>query len=477
MSAYEMVIGLETHIELKTQSKIFCACSTAFGAVPNTQVCPVCSGMPGTLPVLNGQAVDFAIKAGLATDCQIASFSKLDRKNYFYPDLPKAYQVSQFDLPLCEHGHLMIETQDGEKRIGITRIHIEEDAGKLVHDNNGTYIDFNRCGVPLIEVVSEPNLRSAEEVKAYLQKLRAIMLYIGVSDCKMNEGSLRCDVNLSIRKKGVEALGTRCEMKNLNSFVFITKAIEYEFNRQIEVLEGGGTITQETRRYDQATGKTYCMRTKEEADDYRYFPDPDLPPIEISPELLEAIRAEIPILPDARKQDYMQRYALPGRDAERLVSDKAIADYFEHAAQQCADIPGLANLICGEVFKLLSESENPEDAVIPISSTHLAQVANMIAQENINHSTAKKLINVLWENDCDPVQYIQQHNMAQINDEQQLTAFCQSAIAQSAKALADYKKGKTAAAQAILGKAMGLSCGQANPTKLQNIMAQLLSQQ
>ena len=277
---YEMVIGLEVHAELKTETKIFCSCPTAFGAAPNTQCCPVCMGLPGTLPVLNRKVVDYAVKAGLAMHCTIASYSKEDRKNYFYPDLPKAYQISQYDLPLCREGYLDIETESGAKRIGITRIHIEEDAGKLIHDDkNGTMIDCNRCGVPLIEIVSEPDIRSAQEAKAYLQKLRAIILYTGVSDCRMEEGSLRCDVNLSVRKAGETAFGTRTEMKNLNSFQFIVKAIEYEYRRQVDELENGGVILQETRRFDPDSGKTFAMRGKENANDYRYFPDPDLPPI------------------------------------------------------------------------------------------------------------------------------------------------------------------------------------------------------
>ena len=320
---YEMVIGLEVHVELKTATKIFCSCPTTFGAAPNTQCCPVCMGFPGTLPVLNKKVVEYAVKAGLATNCKIANYSKEDRKNYFYPDLPKAYQISQYDLPLCEHGWLDIETEAGSKRIGITRIHIEEDAGKLVHDDvHGTMIDCNRCGVPLIEIVSEPDIRSAEEAKAYLQKLRAIILYTGISDCKMEEGSLRCDVNLSVRKVGAEAFGTRTEMKNLNSFQFIVKAIEYEYKRQVDAIEAGETVVQETRRFDTATGKTNTMRTKEDADDYRYFPDPDLPPIEMSDERIAAFAAEIPELPDARKARYIEKYGLTPYDGEILTSDR-----------------------------------------------------------------------------------------------------------------------------------------------------------
>ena len=343
---YEMVIGLEVHVELKTKTKIFCSCPTTFGAEPNTHTCPVCMGMPGTLPVLNKQVVEYAVMAGLATNCKIANYSKQDRKNYFYPDLPKAYQISQYDLPLCEHGWLDIEVEGGTKRIGITRIHIEEDAGKLVHDSErGTMIDCNRCGVPLIEIVSEPDIRSAEEAKAYLQKLRATILYTGISDCKMNEGSLRCDVNLSVRKKGTEKFGTRTEMKNINSFAFVVKAIEYEYKRQVEAIEAGETIVQETRRFDANTGKTSSMRSKENANDYRYFPDPDLPPIELTDEVIKKLGSQIPSLPDERKALYMKKYGLSAYDSEILTTDMAEADYFEQAAAK-TDYPKLlANIL------------------------------------------------------------------------------------------------------------------------------------
>ena len=300
LKGYEMVIGLEVHVELKTKTKIFCSCKTNFGAPPNTQCCPVCMGFPGTLPVLNKQVVHYAVLAGLATGCTIARYSKQDRKNYFYPDLPKAYQISQYDLPLCVDGHLMVETPEGEKRIGITRIHIEEDAGKLIHDpEQGTLIDCNRCGVPLIEIVSEPDIRTPQEAVAYLQKLRAVIAYTGISDCKMNEGSLRCDVNLSIHKPG-QPFGTRTEMKNLNSFQSVQRAIEEEYRRQVEAVERGETIVQETRRFDQQTGKTSAMRRKENANDYRYFPDPDLAPIVTGEDTLAAWREELPVLPDQR---------------------------------------------------------------------------------------------------------------------------------------------------------------------------------
>ena len=376
---YEMVIGLEVHVELKTATKIFCGCSTKFGAAPNTQCCPVCTGMPGSLPVLNGKVVEYAVKAGLATGCKIATYSKQDRKNYFYPDLPKAYQISQYDLPLCSEGHLDIETESGKKRIGITRIHIEEDAGKLVHqEGKGTLIDCNRCGVPLIEIVSEPDMRSAEEAKAYLQKLRAIILYTGVSDCKMNEGSLRCDVNLSIRKKGSDKLGTRTEMKNLNSFQNVVKAIEYEYARQVSVLEEGGEVIQETRRFDMNTGKTSSMRSKENADDYRYFPDPDLVPIVVSPEFLEEIRRSIPVLPDQRKQAYQEKYGLSSLAAETLVTRKDIADYFETVAGE-TEYPLLAaNLVSGEVARLC-----PEEQAVPVVPAHIAVLSDLLGQGSL----------------------------------------------------------------------------------------------
>lgn len=469
---YEMVIGLEVHVELKTKTKIFCSCSTAFGAAPNTQTCPVCMGLPGTLPVLNGKVVDYAIKAGLATNCKIASWSKQDRKNYFYPDLPKAYQISQYDLPLCERGWLDIETESGAKRIGITRIHIEEDAGKLVHDDvHGTMIDCNRCGVPLIEIVSEPDIRSAEEAKAYLQKLRAIILYTGVSDCKMNEGSLRCDVNLSVRKKGEEKFGTRTEMKNLNSFQFIVKAIEYEYKRQVEAIEAGETIIQETRRFDASSGKTYSMRSKENANDYRYFPDPDLPPIETDDDKIARLKSEIPRLPDERKADYMERYSLSAYDGEILTTDMALADYFERAAAATAYPKLCANMIISELMRLVEGDEGPER----IAPEHMAALAELCGTETINSATAKKLIRDMWEQDFDPRQKVESEGLAQINDPEKIMPWVAEAIAQNPKSVADYKKGKTAAAKAIVGKVMAASGGKANPSVIQKLVTDELS--
>ena len=474
-SEYEMVIGLEVHVELKTKTKIFCSCPTDFGAEPNTHVCPVCMGLPGSLPVLNRKVVEYAVKAGLATGCTIARYSKQDRKNYFYPDLPKAYQISQYDLPLCEHGHLDIETSAGPKRIGITRIHIEEDAGKLVHDGGGTYIDCNRCGVPLIEIVSEPDIRSAEEAVAYLQKLRATILYTGISDCRMQEGSLRCDVNLSVHKPG-EPFGTRTEMKNLNSFQFIQKAIEYEYRRQVEALETGETVVQETRRFDEKTCKTFSMRRKEDADDYRYFPDPDLAPIEVSEEQLSGWEASIPALPDARKARYVQDFGLSAYDAEKLTASPEIADYFEAACALTAYPRQAANLILTEVFRLMA-SGGDDLREIPVSPAHLARLVTMAADGQINSSTGKKVLDELWKNgDRDPAAYVQEHDLLQLSDPVLLERLVDEAIARNPKAIADFKKGKTNALKSLVGQVMGKTGGRANPVIVQQLVDQKAAQ-
>ncbi|MFI3324932.1 MAG: Asp-tRNA(Asn)/Glu-tRNA(Gln) amidotransferase subunit GatB [Clostridia bacterium] len=469
---YEMVIGLEVHCELKTNTKIFCACPTTFGAEPNTQTCPVCLGMPGTLPVLNEQVVNYAIKAGVATNCTIAPFSKQDRKNYFYPDLPKAYQISQFDLPLCEHGHLDIETENGTKTIGITRIHIEEDAGKLVHDDEkGTFIDCNRCGVPLIEIVSEPDIRSAAEAVAYFKKLRAIILYTGISDCKMNEGSLRCDVNLSIRKKGEKEFGTRTEMKNLNSFAFILKAIEYEYKRQIEVIESGDFVVQETRRYDQSNGKTYSMRTKEDADDYRYFPDPDLAPIVTSEEKLKGIIQSIPMLPDERKSLYVANYGLTSYDAEILTNDIDVADFFEKCANTTSYPKLVANLLISEVLKLMENNESQ----IAISSDNLSQVANMLGQGKINSSVCKKIIKDLWKKDnISAIDFVKENKLEQINDRELLSDLVNQAVEKNPKSVEDYKKGKVSAIKSLMGQVMSKTGGKGNPIIINEILKEIL---
>ncbi len=464
---YEMVIGLEVHVELKTKSKIFCSCPTDFGAAPNTQCCPICMGMPGTLPVLNREVVSYAIKAGLATNCQIEPYSKQDRKNYFYPDLPKAYQISQYDLPLCHHGHLTIETQDGQKKIGITRIHIEEDAGKLIHDEKkGTMVDCNRCGVPLIEIVSEPDIRSAKEAAAYLQKLKAVISYTGISDCKMNEGSLRCDVNLSVRKKGETTLGTRTEMKNLNSFQSVAKAIEQEYIRQVEAVEKGEKIIQETRRFDQATGQTYAMRKKEDANDYRYFPDPDLMPIETSLDKIKSLQKEIPILPDVRKAAYMRDFGLSAYAAEQLTGQKEIADYFEKAASKTHAPVTLCNLLITEIFRLLP----PESTDIPICAKHLARLADLLEEGQINSSAGKKVLSLLWEKDRDPEEVVREQGMYQLSDTDALMSAVKETLSKNPSMLEGYKKGKLTMAKALMGQAMALTNGKANPVKLQELL-------
>ncbi len=467
---YEMVIGLEVHVELKTATKIFCGCSTKFGAPPNTQCCPVCTGMPGSLPVLNGKVVEYAVMAGLATNCTIATYSKQDRKNYFYPDLPKAYQISQYDLPLCTNGYLDIETEAGTKRIGITRIHIEEDAGKLTHvEGHGTLIDCNRCGVPLIEIVSEPDMRSAEEARAYLQKLRAIILYTGVSDCKMNEGSLRCDVNLSIRKKGSDTLGTRTEMKNLNSFQSVVKAIEYEFARQVSVLDEGGEVIQETRRFDMNAGKTSSMRSKENADDYRYFPDPDLIPIVISEEFRQNMADRIPVLPDQRKQQYQTRYGLSALSAETLVTRKDIADYFETAARNTRYPLLAANLVSGEVARLC-----PEEQAIPVAPEHIAILADLLGDGKVNGSTCKKVVALLFQEDQDPAALIESQGLQQISDESLLLPMAREVLEQNQKVVADFQKGNKNAFHALVGQMMKKTHGKGNPQVIQKVLAQLL---
>ncbi|MBQ5754312.1 MAG: Asp-tRNA(Asn)/Glu-tRNA(Gln) amidotransferase subunit GatB [Oscillospiraceae bacterium] len=470
MNDFEMVIGLEVHAELKTATKIFCNCSTKFGAEPNTQCCPVCTGMPGSLPVLNRKVVDYAVKAGQATNCTIATYSKQDRKNYFYPDLPKAYQISQFDLPLCSNGWLDIETEAGARRIGITRIHIEEDAGKLVHvEGHGTLIDCNRCGVPLIEIVSEPDMRSAEEAKAYLQKLRAILLYTGVSDCKMNEGSLRCDVNLSIRKKGSDKLGTRTEMKNINSFQYVVKAIEYEFARQVNVVEAGEAVVQETRRFDPNTGKTSSLRSKENADDYRYFPDPDLVPIIVDDEQKAFLASQIPTLPDARKAQYQEKFGLPALTAEFLVMRREIADYFEEVAAQSKYPLIAANLVNSEIARL-----TPEEAPIPIAAAHLARLADLTGEGKLNSSMCKEVIGILFKEDQDPDQLIAKGGFEQVSDEDLLRQMAAEVVASSEKILADYRSGNKKAFQALVGQMMKRTKGKGNPALIQKILKELI---
>jgi len=471
-AAYEMVIGLEVHVELKTATKIFCSCSTAFGAEPNTQCCPVCMGFPGTLPVLNREVVRYAVKAGLAANCSIAHYSKQDRKNYFYPDLPKAYQISQFDQPLCEHGWLDITVGDVQKRIGITRIHIEEDAGKLIHAEDGqTYCDYNRCGVPLIEIVSEPDIRSAEEAVAYVRKLRSIMLYAGVSDCRMEQGSLRCDVNLSVHRPG-EPFGKRTEMKNLNSFQSISRAIEFEYARQVAALDAGEEIVQETRRFDQASGKTFSMRTKENADDYRYFPDPDLQPIVIDDALIDELRREIPRLPDERKSRYIRDFGLTAYDAELIVAQREVADWFEACVMSTVVPKIAANLTIAEVLTRLS----PDEAVIPITPVHFGRLCDLTAAGKLSSTGARKLLGFLWEHDDDPDAVAEREALWQLDDPVILRPIMEKVIEDNPRIVADYRAGKKKAVQSLIGQAMRATKGRGNPGVMQQLLTALLGE-
>ena len=375
---YEVIIGLEVHAELSTKTKIFCSCPTEFGASPNTHVCPICMAMPGTLPVLNEKVVEYAVRAGLATNCEISRDSKNDRKNYFYPDTPRAYQISQYDKPLCEHGVIEIDTDNGKKKIGITRIHIEDDAGKLNHDDfsGGSLVDLNRAGVPLIEIVSEPDMRSSEEAEKYLRKLKSILEYIEVSDCKMQEGSFRADVNVSVHKPG-EPFGTRTEMKNMNSFRSITRAIEYEIDRQIDVIENGGKVEQETLRWDEVSGKTFSMRDKEDAQDYRYFPEPDLVAIKLSNEYIENIKNTLPELPESRKQRYLEEYKLSEKDANIITSSKYLSNLFEEATKICNNPKAVNNWIISDISRILNETEM-DPIEIPFDSKQLAKLVILI---------------------------------------------------------------------------------------------------
>jgi aspartyl-tRNA(Asn)/glutamyl-tRNA(Gln) amidotransferase subunit B len=471
---YEIVIGLEVHSELKTKSKIYCTCTTAFGGDPNTHCCPICTGMPGTLPVLNGMVVEYAIKAGLATNCKIHQFSKQDRKNYFYPDLPKAYQTSQYDLPLCYEGYVDIETNGEEKRIGLTRIHIEEDAGKLIHEANGTFVDYNRCGVPLIEIVTEPDLRSPEEIRVFLSKLRSILLYADVSDCRMNEGSFRCDVNLSVRKKGTTTLGTRTEMKNINSFNFAVKAAEYEAKRQIKLIESGGSVVQETRRWDEAKGVTISMRSKEEAHDYRYFPAPDLMPIVTSDEEIERIGQTIPELPDVRMKRYMEKDGLSLYDSELLVASMKISDYFDQACKQTKNKKVLANIIISEAFSRMNEDEK-ELGEIPISAENLGKLAHLVDTNVISSSIAKKVFATMWEDDDDPETIVDKEGLKQISDDGALRQMAEEVIAKNDKVVQDYLSGKEAAIQALMGQMMARTKGKANPKMVIDLLKEILN--
>ena len=474
---YEVVIGLEVHSELSTKTKIFCSCPTEFGGAPNTHTCPICMAMPGTLPVLNEKVVEYAVKAGLATNCEISRNSKNDRKNYFYPDLPKSYQISQFDKPLCEHGYVEIETENGPKKVRLTRIHIEEDAGKLNHDpyGRGSLVDLNRAGVPLIEIVSEPDLRSAEEVESYLRKLKSILEYIEVSDCKMQEGSLRADVNVSIRPKGSEKFGTRTEMKNMNSFRSIVRAINYEVDRQVDIIDNGGTITQETLRWDDVSGKTFPMRDKEDAQDYRYFPDPDLVAIKLSDEYIENIKNNLPELPESRKQRYLNEYGLTEKEADILTSSKYLSNLFEGASNICGNRKAVSNWLLSDVSKILNERELEPDQ-IPFSAESLAELISLIDKGTISGAIAKKVLPEMFEDSTKmPSKIIEEKGLVQISDEGAIKEIVLKIISANAQSVADYKAGKDKALGFLVGQAMKETRGKANPQMLNKMFIEELN--
>lgn len=473
---YEIVIGLEVHAELSTKTKIFCSCPTEFGGEPNTHTCPVCMAMPGALPVLNEKVVEYAVKAGLATNCEIEKNSKNDRKNYFYPDLPKSYQISQFDMPLCKNGYVEIEGENGEKKkIGITRIHIEEDAGKLNHNEfgGGSLVDLNRAGVPLIETVSEPDIRSSKEAENYLRKLKSIFEYIEVSDCKMQEGSFRADVNVSVRKKGASEFGTRTEMKNMSSFRSIVRAIEYEADRQIDVIEEGGKIEQETLRWDDVSGKTFSMRDKEDAQDYRYFPDPDLVAIRLSDEYIENIKNNLPELPESRKARYMSELGLSEKDSNLLTASKHLSNIFEKASEICGNYKLVANWLLSDISRILNEKEIEADQ-IPFTAEQLAKMITLIEKGTISSAIAKKVVEELFENPKDPEEIIKEKGWIQISDEGAIKEVVQKIIQANPQSVADFKAGKDKAVGFLVGQAMKETKGKANPQMLNKMFIEEL---
>ncbi|MCI5918403.1 MAG: Asp-tRNA(Asn)/Glu-tRNA(Gln) amidotransferase subunit GatB [Roseburia sp.] len=472
---YETVIGLEVHVELATKTKIFCSCSTAFGGAPNTHTCPVCTGMPGSLPVLNKQVVEYAIAVGLATNCSITQYCKFDRKNYFYPDNPQNYQISQLYLPICRNGSVEIETSAGKKNIGIHEIHMEEDAGKLVHDEweDVSIVDYNRSGVPLIEIVSEPDMRSAEEVIAYLEKLRTLIQYLGASDCKLNEGSMRADVNLSVREAGSSEFGTRTEMKNLNSFKAITHAIEGERERQIELLEMGRKVVQETRRWDDNKESSHAMRSKEDAQDYRYFPEPDLVPIVISDEWLQEIKDRQPEFRSEKLERYKKEYEIPEYDAKILTESKHLADLFEATTAICKKPKKVSNWLMVETMRLMKEHEmDAED--LSFSPENLAKLIELADAGTINSSVAKEVFEKVFEDDIDPEQYVEEHGLKTVHDEGALRSTIEQILKDNPQSVSDYHSGKQKAIGFLVGQTMKAMKGKANPSMVNEILTELL---
>ncbi len=468
---YEAVIGLEVHAQLKTETKLFCSCSTKFGMPPNTNICPICLGHPGVLPVTNKKVIEFAVKLGLATNCKINHKSIFARKNYFYPDLPKGYQISQFENPICEHGFLDIYTKDGQKAtIGITRIHMEEDAGKSIHDLSfNTMLDLNRCGVPLLEIVSEPDIRSAEQAVLYLTKLRKIVTYLDICDGNMEEGSLRCDANVSVRLKGAKEFGTKTEIKNMNSFKNVEKAINFEIERQIEILEDGGKITQQTLLWNAEKNFAAPMRSKEESHDYRYFPDPDLVPVVIDNDYINSIKLNLPILPDERKQLFIDKYNLPAYDAEILTNEKPFADYYEKAATYCDDYKALSNLMMGEVSKYLNENKL-EITQFTLSPENLAKLVNLVTKGLISNKIAKDIFNELIKDNLDPEEYVKNKNLVQISDSQEIEKIVDEVIANNPLEVEKYLSGKQSVIGFFVGQIMKLSKGKANPQLVNSLL-------
>ena len=476
MAQYETVIGLEVHVELATKTKIFCGCSTEFGGAPNTHTCPVCTGMPGSLPVLNKQVVEYAMAVGLATNCTITQYCKFDRKNYFYPDNPQNYQISQLYLPICRNGKVEISTGNGKKFVGIHEIHMEEDAGKLIHDEweDCSLVDYNRSGVPLIEIVSEPDMRSAEEVIAYLEKLRLIIQYLGASDCKLNEGSMRADVNLSVREAGAEAFGTRTEMKNLNSFKAIARAIENERERQIELIEEGKSVEQETRRWDDNKEYSYAMRSKEDAKDYRYFPEPDLVPILISDQWIEQVRNSQPEFRDEKMERYTREYHIPEYDADIITSSKKLADLFEESVALGKKKKKVSNYLMGETMRLLKEHEmEPED--IRFSPENLTRLIGLIDAGTINSSVAKEVFEKIFLEDINPESYVEEHGLKMNNDEDGLRSVIEDVIAGNPQSVEDFHNGKEKAMGFLVGQTMKATGGKANPGIINKILKELLN--